>query len=108
MAELATYMKRRRVSGWRMPAGAVSCTRGSKNPGRWGNPFKVGDIVDGVEIDHEESVRLYRRWLRDRPALIGQALRELAGKVLLCWCAPGRPCHVQDVIIPLVNEGSLP
>jgi hypothetical protein len=26
----------------------------------------------------------------------------------VCWCAPGRPCHVQDVLIPLVNEEVLP
>jgi hypothetical protein len=109
-AVLATYVKRRRVSGWKAPAGAVSCTRGPRNAGDWGNPFRVGDQVDGEgEVrDHDHAVELYRRWLRDRPAKQVQAVRELAGLVLMCWCADGQVCHVQDVLLPLVNEGRLP
>jgi len=104
----ATYVKRRRTPGWRKPEGAVSCTRG-RHPNTWSNPFRVGDLVDGREVQtHDEAVDLYRQWLRGRPDLMGQAVRELAGKTLMCWCAPRQPCHVQDVLIPLVNEGRLP
>lgn len=107
MPELATYLKRRRVSGWRAPAGAISCTRGA---GVWGNPFRVHDQVAGHgEVGSQEvAVDLYRRLLRDHPDKQAQAVRELTGKTLMCWCAPGQPCHVQDVLLPLVNEGMVP
>lgn len=106
----ASYVKRRRVSGWKKPDGAVSCTRGKAHAGEWGNPFRVGDQVDGLgEVEtHDQAVELYRLWLRDRPAKQVQAVRELAGRVLMCWCAEGQVCHVQDVLLPLVNDGRLP
>lgn len=28
---------------------------------------------------------------------------HLTGKHLACWCAPGAPCHVQDVLLPIIN-----
>lgn len=34
-------IQRRRTKGWRMPPDTVYVGR----PGKWGNPFKVGDIV---------------------------------------------------------------
>jgi hypothetical protein len=105
---LATYVKRRKVAGWEMPVGAVSCTRG-KYPTRWSVPYRAGDLVDGVLVeDHEHAVWLYREWLRARPSEQAAIRMHLAGKVLLCWCAPGRTCHVQDVMIPLINEGKAP
>lgn len=110
MPEPATYVKRRRVTGWRAPAGAISCTRGKVHAGVWGNPFRVHDLVDGhgEVASQEEAVELYRRLLRGMPDRQDRAREELAGQVLMCWCAPGQPCHVQDVLIPLVNEGVLP
>lgn len=105
----ATYVKRRRVAGWRAPVGAVSCTR-AKCPTRWGNPFRVGDRQpDGTVVaDHHHAVDLYRQWLRDRPIEQDAIRLHLAGKVLMCWCAVGRTCHVQDVLIPLINDGVRP
>jgi hypothetical protein len=50
VAELATYVQRERVRGWRAPAEGVLCTR----------------------------------------------------------TRPDAPCHVHDVLIPLVNDGRLP
>lgn len=102
----ATYAWRRRVKGWRKPAGGIVCTR----PSRWSNPFAVGERIPtgGVIETNEQAVAMYRRWLRGRPDRIGQALTELAGGVLLCYCKPGERCHVQDVLIPLVNDGRLP
>jgi Domain of unknown function (DUF4326) len=107
---LATYVKRRRIKGWKKPDGAVSCTRGHVHAGPWGNPFEAGQHVAGVgEVrDHEHAVELYRQLLRTMPDKQQRARAELAGKILMCWCAPGQPCHVQDVLLPLVNEGVLP
>lgn len=107
----ATYVKRRRLPGWRKPDGAVNCTRRSrKNQGRWGNPFQVGDLLaDGSTVaDHEHAVQLFREWLRGEPRRQQVAIAELAGKTLMCWCAAGRACHVQDVLMPLVNDGVRP
>lgn len=28
---------------------------------------------------------------------------HLADKHLSCWCAPGQPCHVQDVLLPIAR-----
>ncbi len=107
---LATYVKRRRTPGWTKPAGAVSCTRGSVNVGLWGNPFRVGSQQDDgtVIADHVHAVRAYAAWLRTQPERMARAVREIASKTLMCWCAAGQPCHVQAVLIPLVNEGRLP
>jgi Domain of unknown function (DUF4326) len=35
------------------------------------------------------------------------ARRELAGKDLACWCAPGLPCHA-DVLLGIANQGQRP
>lgn len=110
-AGLATYVKQRRLPGWKRPDGAVSCVRGKgANPGRWGIVFRPGDAAPdgGVVRDHDHAVELYAVWLRDRFDVQELARQELAGRVLMCWCAPGRPCHVQDVLLPLVNEGRVP
>jgi len=105
----ATYVKRRRVSGWKKPPGAVSCTRG-RHPNEWGNPFGPGDALPdgGVVLDHDHAVQLYADLMRAQPERQERARSELAGKILMCWCAPGQRCHVQTVLIPLVNEGRLP
>jgi len=59
-------------------------------PGRWGNPFRVGH--DG---DRDEVIDRYRRWLWERIKAGEIDLAELLalhGKALGCWCAP-QPCH---------------
>lgn len=95
----ARYVQRRRVAGWKQPAGAISCTRGL----RWGNPFRDPDI----------AADQYAAVLRRNPKIQAQARIDLAGQVLMCWCKPhtGAPgetrCHVQDVLIPFLNEGQL-
>lgn len=65
------------------PAGTVYVGR----PSPWGNPFAIGR--DG---DRDVVMARYIDWLRDQPGLIDRARRELAGKDLVCWCAPAR-CH---------------
>lgn len=104
-------IQRRRTKGWRMPAGAVNVCR----PCDWGNPFRVGDLV-GIEapsvwskgamfhyepvITAEIAVLLFRIWVTGR--LEEQIREELAGKDLVCWCAPGQPCHA-DVLLEIAN-----
>ncbi len=64
-------------------------------PSKWGNPFKLGR--DGTR---EQVIAMYESWLQAQPALL-DALPELRGKVLGCWCHP-LPCH-GDVLVRLVN-----
>lgn len=117
----ATYVQRRR--GWRRPAGAVICTGKYKDTGdaRFANPLKIGDLYpagpdpadSGAYLykrirTAQDAVDFYRIRLRVWTGTQEQALRELPGRVLACSCAPGSPCHVQDVLLPLVNEGRRP
>lgn len=64
-------------------------------PGPWGNPFAIGR--DGTR---DEVINKYRRWLHNRVQkgqIKIEALAELHGKVLGCWCAP-QACH-GDVLV---------
>lgn len=78
-----------------IPPGAVYIGRG--RGGHWGNPFQIGN--DGTRTDVVEK---YREWLLSQPELIEKAKRELAGKDLVCFCAP-RACH-GDVLTEVVNN----
>lgn len=86
-----------RKAGWRMPPNTKSVAR----PGKWGNPFRVGDF--GIP-DQAAAVARYREWLdgrvsgRDRPT----SFEELRGKNLACWCRQGTPCHA-DVLLEIAN-----
>jgi hypothetical protein len=70
-------------------------------PSKWGNPFVIG--VDGTR---EEVIELYEVWLRNKPKLLQDARRELAGKVLGCYCTHGIPCH-GDVLVRVANSWEL-
>lgn len=97
-------IQRRRVKGWKMPAGAVSVTR----PGVFGNPFVLKDPV--LPGDRERAVSAFRRWLNgtipgaeaQRSRLLAR-LQELRGKDLACFCAEGATCHA-DVLLELANR----
>lgn len=67
-------------------------------PSKYGNPFVIGR--DG---DRDAVIDRYRRWLLSQPELIATARHELAGKDLICWCAPA-PCHA-DVLLDIVSDG---
>lgn len=66
-------------------------------PSKWGNPFVIGK--DGTR---EEVIQKYEAWIKTQPLM--NALHELRGKDLVCWCAP-EACH-GDVLIRLANEVS--
>jgi hypothetical protein len=55
-------------------------------PSPFGNPFVIGRDGDRAAV-----IGRYRTWLLAQPALVERVRRELAGKVLGCWCAPLRP-----------------
>jgi hypothetical protein len=84
------------VLNWRteggVPEGAVYVGRGSK----WGNPFMIGK--DG---NRETVILKYKLWLRRQASLL-EALGELRGKDLVCYCAP-KSCHA-DHLLELANE----
>jgi len=107
MTDKPQRIQRKRTKGWKMPPGTVYVGR----PGRFGNPFHVGQ--DGT---HEECVELHRRWLsgsladskiRDCHPRLGAILRELPGKNLACWCPLDQACHA-DVLLELANGGDVP
>ena len=75
-----------------VPEGAVYIGR----PSKWGNPFVIGK--DG---DRDEVIEKYKAWLLSDIAKIEIAKRELAGKDLVCFCAP-KPCH-GDVLLDVSN-----
>ena len=75
-----------------IPADAVYVGRGRGS--RWGNPFKIGR--DG---NRDQVIELYRQWLwREIKAgrITRDDLRSLAGRDLICWCAPNR-CHAEVI-----------
>jgi hypothetical protein len=90
---------RRRAKGWRMPENTVSVCR----PGKWGNPFRVGDWRpdgEGFIRDTEEAVELFRA--HEDAAAIRDAAPDLRGKNLACFCKLDQPCHA-DVLLHLAN-----
>jgi hypothetical protein len=65
-------------------------------PSKWGNPFVIGK--DGTRDD---VVAKYRSWVGTQPHLLN-ALDELRGKDLICFCAPEN-CHGL-VLLELANK----
>ena len=101
----------RRTKGWRMPPNTVKVCR----PGKWGNPFIVGERYGWAEPgcgeiegpftpikDRAEAVSVYRGWITDQPDLMA-ALPELRGKNLACWCPASEPCHAA-VLMKMANK----
>lgn len=76
----------------KLPPGTVYIGR----PSKWGNPFTIGKDGDRASV-----VEKYRAWIADQPELIQAAEKELAGKSLVCYCAPCA-CH-GDVLLEIAN-----
>ena len=100
-----------RAKGCRLPENAVNVAR----PGRWGNPFIVGQdgtrlhcaakfyvlsrgfIAFGETPTEAQQMTMYRR--------IRRHIGDLAGKDLACWCRlDGGACHA-DILLCLANPG---
>ena len=91
-----------------MPEGAVYVGR----PSRWGNRWRVDEplgrellwdaplVVEMFRIEYEAN-------LSDPDAQMRQAWRnaldELRGRDLACWCPLDQPCHA-DVLLELANR----
>jgi hypothetical protein len=73
-----------------IPAGAVYIGRRNARYGlaasKWANPFSIKR-----EADRAEAIAAYERWLQSQRHLM-DALPELSGRDLVCWCAP-LACH---------------
>lgn len=116
----------KRTKGWRKPEGAIVVTR----PGRWGNPFKVGETIDRNDdrfkvladlqpaiaglsavriLTADIAVDAYFHFILNAPRLWLAAGDELAGHDLACWCplvdehGEKVPCHA-DVLLEVANR----
>lgn len=69
---------------------------------QWGNPFVVGK--HGTV---EECLAGYRDYLEQakaaNPEQFAAEIAKLRGKNLACWCAAGKPCHV-DILLEYANK----
>lgn len=63
---------------------------------KWGNPYVTGR--DGTRT---QVIGMYRAYIMQRPDLL-EALPELLGKTLGCWCVP-LPCH-GNVLLQLLER----
>jgi hypothetical protein len=90
-----------------MPPNTVSVTR----PGRWGNPFKVGQRahpIGGTPIDIktvDQAVEVFRNNAMHPTAgfVFRRNVKEaLRGKNLACFCALDQPCHA-DVLLEIAS-----
>lgn len=122
-------IQRRRVKGWRLPAGAKIVDRSS----RWGNPFAVRRrdlvpaewvvvpiremprFVSGVEVGTIAADTVLARFESRTEAhadavaryrmwfpTSGLDITLLTGHDLACPCPPEYPCHA-DVLLELAN-----
>jgi Domain of unknown function (DUF4326) len=79
------------------PQSAVAIYVG--RPTKWGNPYKIGRLYT-----RQQAVMLYRRDLLANalPFTINDAINELRGKDLICWCKLGDLCHA-DILLEIAN-----
>lgn len=69
-------------------------------PSKWGNPFRLADYGNDRQLVLRKFEQLLRR--KEHVDLIGEAVQELYGKRLGCYCRP-ESCH-GDVLIKLMEE----
>jgi hypothetical protein len=108
-------IQRTRAKGWRMPPNTVYVGR----PTKWGNPYLVNVrppmLPPNMEWGREQAVYWYGVMLAGgyrlrRPPgfqIVTDAMVELEGKDLCCWCSPDVPCHA-DVLLKYANAVVLP
>ncbi len=92
-----------RKKGWRLPPNTVKVDRSTK----YGNPFRLA--VPGRT--RFEAMNAFEQWMTidtctagmpERRDALRDALPELRGKNLACWCPLDGPCHA-DVLLALAN-----
>lgn len=70
-------------------------TKSVARPSRWGNPYKLGSYT------LEESLKEYRKWLKDRLEKNPDFLKPLLGFDLGCFCKLTNDCHA-DIILEIL------
>lgn len=68
---------------------------------KWYNPYKIGKILFGTNVTREEALALYKDYIL-RDSSLMEALPELKGKRLGCWCK-SLSCH-GDILAELANN----
>lgn len=108
-------IQRKRTKGWKMPPDTVYVGR----PGRFGNPFRVGQHGDDAgictalfkrwingDLSNDEILERWSRpwadWFINMRQERKQDVASLRGKNLACWCPLDQPCHA-DVLLELAN-----
>lgn len=93
-----------------MPENVVSVTR----PGKYGNPFKVGDRVEDESvpngywfINETDCLEIFEHYARGQLLDNPNWLEPLRGKDLACFCKPDAKCHA-DVLLRLLEETPTP
>ncbi len=85
-----------------------SCDIIISRPSKWGNPYThIKDkttLAQYIVDTREEAIAKYREHILNSPELL-EALDELEGKVLGCWCKP-KSCH-GDVLLELLTQKKL-
>ncbi len=73
----------------------------------WGNPYRIGQNVDGHKLTRAQAIAAFETLMRHR--LAGPngdwwrlQLEALRGQRLGCWCHP-KPCHGQ-ILVKLLDE----
>jgi hypothetical protein len=77
-----------------IPPDAVYIGRGSP----WGNPWAIRD-----ELTREDVIAAYEAYVSQHPSLRIAIREALAGKDLVCFCAP-KQCH-GDILLRIANQG---
>ena len=108
-------IRRERTKGWRLPPNAVTITR----PTKWGNPYdwrvRPPLYPPNLPWGRKEAVECFELmlaggWRLRRPPgwqIVRDAMEELEGKDLCCWCPLDQPCHGR-VLLAYANGVVLP
>ncbi len=100
-------LQRLRKKGFNLQATSLAinglqCVIVDRTNRRWGNPFVVGKHGTA-----EECLASYREYLDQAKAAapddFAAEIAKLRGKNLACWCAAGKPCHV-DILLEYANQ----
>jgi len=90
-------VQRKRVKGYKMPENTVSVTR----PGKWGNPYAVGDLRTRLDAYMAFQDNIKRQHI-PYPS-IAEIKKELKGKNLACFCNLSELCHA-DILLKIANS----
>lgn len=73
-------------------------------PSKWGNPYshKQGTLAKFKVDSVDQAVEMFEKYITEGEGVhLLKDLHELKGKVLGCWCKPGK-CH-GDVLLKLIQ-----